>query len=230
MLSITWLGESGFLLEDGCVRILLDPYFSDALGEKRADRHRLLPVKQQWIEDGADLILFTHCHIDHTDPETIQMLLERHPKLMLAGPPSSHGILKDCPCYFELLEGAGITLGAFSVRALPAVHSDRYALGYEIAHEGKRLYFSGDTALLSDLAARIPQQPDVAFLCFNAGVGKNMNEQDAALLAQRIDARLVVPFHYGLLPGGVTPEILEALLKAQGRPYFAPAYGEAFSL
>lgn len=31
-----------------------------------------------------------------------------------------------------------------------------------------------------------------------------MKAQDAAVLAERIDAQLVIPFHYGVLPGGVT--------------------------
>ena len=158
-IEITWLGESGFILSDGITRILLDPYFSDALGKRREDRHRLVDIKPEWLDIPYDLVLFTHCHIDHTDPETIGMLLERNPRLMLAGPPSSHDVLTDVPCYFELLEGARVTLGAFSIRALPAVHSDRYALGYEIVHKGKTLYFSGDTALLCDLAARVPHEP-----------------------------------------------------------------------
>ena len=229
-LSITWLGESGFILDDGKKRILLDPYFSDALGERREDRHRLLPVDPRWLELRYDLVLFTHCHIDHTDPKTVSMLQSRNPALMLAGPPSSHAVLEACPCYFELLEGAKVSLGDFSLRALPAVHSDRYALGYEVIHEGKTLYFSGDTALLCDLSARVPHRPDAAFLCFNAGVGKNMNAKDAAVLAQRIDAKLVIPFHYGILPDGVEPDELEALVRGQGRAYFAPAYGETFTL
>jgi len=229
-MKITWLGESGFILDDGQKAILLDPYWSDALGERREDRHRLLPIKQEWLERSYDLVLFTHAHIDHTDPQTIQMLLARQPRLMFAGPPSSHDVLKDCPCFFELFEGAKVTLGAFVIRALPAIHSDRYALGYEIVYEGKTLYFSGDTALLCDLAARVPHQPDAAFLCFNAGVGKNMNAQDATVLAERIDAKLVIPFHYGILPGGVTPEEFEALLIKQKRPHFTPAYGETFEV
>lgn len=228
--EITWLGESGFILSDGITRILLDPYFSDVLGKRRADRHRMVEIKQEWLELDYDLVLFTHCHIDHTDPETIRMLLEKNPHLMLAGPPSSHAILEACPCYFELLEDAKVSMGAFSIRALPAIHSDRYALGYDIAHEGKRFYFSGDTALLCDLAARVPHEPDAAFLCFNAGVGKNMNANDAAVLAQRIDAKLVIPFHYGILPGGVEPDEFAVLIREQGRAYFAPVYGETFTL
>ncbi len=229
-LEITWLGESGFILDDGNTTILLDPYFSDALGERRADRHRLLPVKEEWLERDYDLVLFTHCHIDHTDPQTIHMLLKKNPRMILAGPPSSHAVLEDCPCYFELLEGAKVSLGMFSIRALPAIHSDRYALGFEIRHEGKVLYFSGDTALLCDLAARVPHAPDAAFLCFNAGVGKNMNAKDASVLAQRIDAKLVIPFHYGILPGGVETDEFEALIREQGMAYFAPAYGEKLTL
>ena len=154
-------------------------YLVDCGMEQGIDVFENVPIP---VPAGSiEAVFLTHAHIDHTDPQTVQMLLGRQPRLMFAGPPSSHAVLKDCPCFFELFEGAKVTLGAFAIRALPAIHSDRYALGYEIVHEGKTLYFSGDTALLCDLAARVPHQPDAAFLCFNAGVGKNMNAQDAGM-------------------------------------------------
>lgn len=228
--QITWMGESGFLIEDQTTALLIDPYFSDALGNRCADRHRLLPVRKEWLEKRYDLVLLTHCHIDHTDPETIRTLLNGQPELNIAGPVSSHRVLSFAPRYFELAEGACITIGAFSIRALPAIHSDSAALGYEIGHDGSRLYFSGDTALLCDLQKRVPQHPDVAFLCFNGGVGKNMDMADAAKLADLIGARLVIPFHYGLIPSDVKPQKLEQLLKEKGIPCFIPDYGEPFDI
>ena len=57
-----------------------------------------------------------------------------------------------------------------------------------------------------------------------------MKAQDAAALAERIDAQLVILFYCGVSPGCVPPEEPEKLLKRQNRPYFSPAYEENFVL
>lgn len=217
-MKITWYGESGFRLESQGKSLLLDPYFSDALGKRREDRRRLISADPAWTEEPADYLLFTHCHIDHTDPETAAALLRAHPGLIMAGPPSSRALLPDAPVFFEMKAGDTAQLSPFRVTATPAVHSDRWAVGYTVEAEGKLLYFSGDTALLCGLQERVPKSPDVAFLCFNGGVGKNMEEADALRLAQAIAPRCVVPFHYGVLPGGAHPEAFLILLKQAGIP------------
>lgn len=229
-MNITWFGESGFLLEDDRYSILIDPYFTDSLGEKYPEKCRLLPVNPEWLKRSYDLALFSHCHIDHADPATIRKLNQTSPRLLLAGPPSVRKTLGKQPFFFELFPKGCVDFGDFHIRALPAVHSDCYALGYEIVHKGRKLYFSGDTALLCDLAKRVSQKPDIAFLCFNAGVGKNMNEEDAVKLASLLGAQCVIPFHYGLLPGGTTPEHFCRLLSEKGINWYLPAYGECFSI
>ena len=229
-MKVTWYGESGFCIEAEGKRLLIDPYFSDALGKKREDRHRLVPVSEEWLTASYDYLLFTHCHIDHTDPETVETLLAANPHLILAGPRSSLQLLPFAPLWAELREGAEARFGPFRVTALPAIHSDRFALGYRVEVEGKTLYFSGDTALLSGLQERVPQKPDAAFLCFNAGVGKNMDEKDAVRLALVIRPGIVIPFHYGILPGGVEPGRFCQLLTEAGVPWYLPGYGETFEL
>lgn len=229
-MKITWYGESGFRVESAGKALLLDPYFSDALGKKREDRHRLCPVDPKWIQAQADYLLFTHCHIDHTDPETVELLLSAHPHLILAGPPSSRALLPFAPVFFELRAKEKAQLYPFEIEALPAVHSDRWSLGYAVRAEGKTLYFSGDTALLCGVQDRVPKEADAAFLCFNAGVGKNMNEQDALRMVKAISPRLVVPFHYGVLPGGVTPDEFMAVMGTENIPVRKLEIGETMNL
>ena len=229
-MKITWYGESGFRIQSNGVSILIDPYFSDALGKQNAEKHRLVPVDPSWLTDKYDCLLFTHWHIDHTDPETVQELLKSNPGMIILGPPSSRDLVSFAPVYVEMKDGDNARFHGIEIRALPAVHSDRWALGYEIKAEGKTLYFSGDTALLSAVQERVPHNADVAFLCFNAGVGKNMNEADAVRMANTITPRLVVPFHYGVIPGGVQPDLFRSMLKEAGIPNFFPAVGETFEV
>ena len=59
--SVTWYGQSGFRLEAGDSRVLIDPFLTD-----RADRRYKPPAS---ASDFADitLVLCTHEHVDHLD-------------------------------------------------------------------------------------------------------------------------------------------------------------------
>ena len=144
-MKITWLGESGFVLESGETRLLLDPYLSDSLGARDPARSRLLPVDESFFSLDYNLLLFTHFHIDHTDAETVKKLLGKKAKLIMAGPRSSYNVVKPfmhSAMFFELVVDSMIRSGNFEITALPAIHSDPYAVGYKIYAEGKTLYFS----------------------------------------------------------------------------------------
>lgn len=217
-MTITWLGESGFVLEDGVTSIILDPYFSDALARRKSGKSRMLPPVPAFTSRSYDLMLMTHCHIDHTDPETVELLLGNNPRMILAGPLSSYNILKEAlrgAVYTQVSVGSLLSVGEFRVTAQPAIHSDPHAVGYLIERQNKRYYFCGDTALLCGLQDRVPHATDVAFLCFNGGVGKNMDIADALRLATTISPRCVVPFHYGVIPGEANVELfLKTMLEA----------------
>ena len=229
-MKITWFGESGFRIQSGSASIFIDPYFSDALGAQDETKHRIVPVDPAWFDMPCGCLLFTHWHIDHTDPETVRQLLAHHPDMIILGPPSSRELVSFAPVYVEMKDGDQASFHGVSIRALPAVHSDRWALGYEIKLEGKTLYFSGDTALLCNVQDRVPHNADAAFLCFNAGIGKNMNEADAVRMAKQITPGLVVPFHYGVIPGGVQPDLFRSMLEKENIPHIFPAIGETFEL
>lgn len=74
--GIHWLGQAGFWIDTGAHRILIDPYLSDSLARKYAgqanDHRRMMPAP---IAPEAlprpDVVLVTHAHTDHMDPETL---------------------------------------------------------------------------------------------------------------------------------------------------------------
>lgn len=81
-----WLGQAGFVMRAGGLRILVDPYLSDTLGDKyrgtTTPHDRMMPVPVSVEALGAvDLALLTHHHTDHMDPGTLVALASRNPAL-----------------------------------------------------------------------------------------------------------------------------------------------------
>jgi L-ascorbate metabolism protein UlaG (beta-lactamase superfamily) len=78
-------------------------------------------------------------------------------------------------------------------------------LGYVVDIGGQRLYHAGDTLVYPGLASILgPLQLDVVFLPINGrdfyreaeGTVGNMNEDEAAQLAEEVRARIAVPIHF----------------------------------
>ncbi len=89
--SAWFLGQNSFVLKgpDGFL-VAIDPYLSDwcatrGKSKERTPRSRLFPPPLQPEELDVDLVLLTHSHCDHADPETLAALA-RNPRIRLAGP------------------------------------------------------------------------------------------------------------------------------------------------
>ena len=74
--ALWWLGQSGFLLKRGGRFLLVDPYLSDSLTRStpatetphvRMTRRVVAPERLDFV----DVVLATHGHTDHLDPETL---------------------------------------------------------------------------------------------------------------------------------------------------------------
>ena len=76
-MKITWLGQAGLLLEAPDITIMIDPYLSDSVGEKDARKHRRVPVKDTLFSVCPNVMIFTHNHLDHYDPETVKRVLKK---------------------------------------------------------------------------------------------------------------------------------------------------------
>ena len=66
MMTVRWLGQSGYAIAAGGTRLLLDPYLSDAV-ERVAGRPRLVPAPLRPQQVRADAVICTHDHLDHLD-------------------------------------------------------------------------------------------------------------------------------------------------------------------
>ena len=202
-MKITWLGQAGLLLDNGQAKIMVDPYFSNSVGEIDPKKSRRVPVKEELFLIEPDLMVFTHDHLDHYDPETARIFLggERSPMTVLC--PTSvwkrarelggahNYVLFDTHTEWTELD--------FRFRAVKAVHSDAYAIGVimEDLTEKKTYYVTGDTLYSKEIFLGLPENIDIVFLPVN-GVGNNMNVSDAARFFKDCKAKWAAPYHVGM--------------------------------
>ncbi len=211
-MKVTWLTQAGLLFENSKIKIMVDPYLSDALGEKCAEKARRVPADKSFLDANPDVLLITHDHIDHLDELTLNELFARGDKEILVLAAESayshlakmnirHNLVLLAP--HSVYSEKGVTF--YSVHA---EHSDRQAVGFIIDDGKQTFYVSGDTLynydVIDDVLDLAPDGVDFAFLPIN-GKGNNMNARDAADFAYEIGARCAIPVHYGTTDD-LTPE------------------------
>ena len=203
-MKATWLGQSGYLLEGAGVRIAIDPYLSDAV-EQAQGLKRLVAPPVTVAQLVPDILLITHDHLDHFDPDTVPAVMEAFPGCRLAGPASvrAHAARIGLPAarLVALDAGQSARFGGVDVIATPARHSDPAAVGLLVRDDGTLLWFSGDTLYGPDLAGDVlrlaGRAPDAAFVCMNGRLG-NMGIDDAVRLLAEMRPGVAVPSHYGM--------------------------------
>ncbi|EPX83710.1 putative Zn-dependent hydrolase of the beta-lactamase fold protein [Rubellimicrobium thermophilum DSM 16684] len=244
--GLTWLGQAGFWIDTGHHRLLIDPYLSDSLARKYAGRrhdHRRMmppPITPEALP-RPDLVLVTHAHTDHMDPDTLGPLAARCPDLPFVVPAACEAIarerigagarlvLVDAGERIEPLPGLRLTV-------LPAAHETRdtdaqgrhlflgYAVGFAdtiLYHSGDCVPFAGLEGLLCDLS------PGIVLLPVNgrdaarreAGIPGNFTLEEAVALAQKAGAAVLVPHHFGLFAFNTCePAAIDRLAAVTDRP------------
>ncbi len=189
MERLVWLGHAGIAV-DFPPLVVIDPY--EIRGASRK----------------ADVILVTHSHYDHCDPDSIRALAG--PATVCIGP---------ADCAGKLPKGAlairpGQKLAAAGVEVVPAYNTDKKFhpkgngwVGYIVRHGGESLYHAGDTDLIPEMDSI---RCDVA--CLPVGGTFTMTAAEAAEAVKRIKPKIAVPVHYGPVAG--SPADAEAFRKA----------------
>lgn len=226
--AIWWLGQSGFLVKSQSGVLVVDPYLSDSLTKKYAhtdkphDRMTDIPIQSGELTD-VDLVLSSHKHTDHMDPETLVPLMGRNAGAELAVPETFiHHVEKmGVPArrLFGLDAGWTCERAGFQVRAIPSAHEgvdqDAFGrhlyLGFIIEVDGVRVYHSGDTVVFPELLEWLGgERFDVLMLPINGrdpgrGVPGNMTAGEAVELACELRPRWIVPHHYDMFTFNTVP-------------------------
>lgn len=200
-MKITWLGQAGLMFET-CGRIIIvDPYLSDSVEKIEPHNKRRVPVDENFLKIQPDVIVLTHNHLDHTDPDTLKHYLDKESKVCVL---ASYNAWQNVRSFFGGIHNNYVmfnrkttwTEGNIVFEAIYAEHSDDYAIGCILRAEGKSYYITGDTLYNETIFEELPKEIDYVFLPVN-GRGNNMNMADAARFCERIGAK-AIPLHCGL--------------------------------
>lgn len=185
--DVTWINHASVAVEGG-VRVYVDPW-SDALTGD---------------EEPADLILVTHPHHDHFDPDAINQLSHEDTFVVLRGCDPA-----DIEADNEVVApGHHDTHHGVDVKVVPAYNDHRFrsenvpyhpeeeCAGYVFTVDGVTFYHAGDTDYINEMDGL---DVDVAFLPI--GGTYTMDQDEAAVAAESMDADIIIPIHYNFIDG-----------------------------
>lgn len=211
MIKYTYYGHASFLLDDGTSKVLTDPFLTgNPLAAIHAD------------EVECDYILLTHAHGDHLGDAPA---IAKRTGAMVLGIPE---VLDVCLQAESDIKTHGMNIGGSvklpfgKVRMTMALHSSGVAggiaCGYVIQIGGINVYFAGDTALFSDMKL-IGQKDPLDYAVLPIGDNYTMGLEDAALAAQWLNTKNVIPIHYNTWPviaqeAGRYKEVTEGMTRA----------------
>lgn len=254
-LRVWWLGQEGFVIKGSRLIVYIDPYLSDyceRVTKGKPNEH--VPITRPPLQpsdvDHADVVLCTHDHADHLDPDGIPAIARSSPRARFVVPRCAlKTMLKLGVARERILTLAGddkLSIDGLDVRAIPAMHEtfDRDPekgfpfLSYILTLEGKNLFHAGDTIPYEGQVGRAAaQRIDVAFLPINGrddfrhrlSFRGNFTCAEAVAFAKAARVDLTVPMHYdkfSINTGDVNE--FSRLARQSGIPYRVMRVGESF--
>lgn len=196
-MEVTYYGHSCFLIEMGDYKVLFDPFITPNELAKEIDIEKI----------EADYILISHAHQDHT--ADVEAIARRTGATIVSNWEitqyyAGKGIEKVHPMNI----GGKWSFEFGIVKVVSAVHSSSFPdgtyggnpQGFLIESGDKTFYYSGDTALHTDmkLVGQLYNKIDFAFMCI--GDNFTMDIADAVIAANWINTGKIIGMHYNTFP------------------------------
>lgn len=195
-----WLGQAGLLFEKDGYKIMIDPYLSDSVERVNPKNYRRVEVEETLFDINPNVMVFTHNHLDHYDPETVKHFINKESNIIVLAPKSVWDEVRKLGGnnnYVLFNRHTEWTENGIRFTAVKAEHSDPTPIGVIMECDNKKYYITGDTLYNEEIFEDIPSDIYALFLPIN-GVGNNMNMIDAARFAKKVNAEKTLPLHIGM--------------------------------
>lgn len=200
MTKIIFLGQAGLLFQLKDIKIIIDPYFSNSVENINPKNYRRQPIYKEVFNIKPDIMIFTHNHLDHFDPETVEKFIKSDSNITVLSPKSVWDKVRKIGGennYVMFNRHTTWTQNGVSFTAVKAEHSDETPIGIIIDDGKKKYYITGDTLYNNEIFEDIPKDIYALFLPIN-GIGNNMNIADAEIFSNKINPKKTVPIHFGM--------------------------------
>ncbi|GGE52098.1 UPF0173 metal-dependent hydrolase [Pullulanibacillus camelliae] len=226
-MKITYHGHSVVLIESEKANIIIDPFISG--NGKCTIKPSDLP--------HLDYIILTHGHNDHVG-DAFDLAKTHDATIIAVAELADYSTFKGLKAH-PMSIGGGFNFDFGRVQYTIAFHGSSYndennqiiytgmPGGILLTIDGKTIYHAGDTALYSDMKL-LGDRYDIDLAFLPIGDNFTMGPEDAALAAEWVKAKTVVPIHYNTFPViEQDPHAFVAKLKAEGK---VMASGESLTL
>jgi L-ascorbate metabolism protein UlaG (beta-lactamase superfamily) len=218
-ISITWLGHAAFeIVSPGGTHLLIDPFLTKnpATPAEYKDLTRYHP----------NYILVTHSHGDHLG-DAVELAKLSTAKLvsvmMLDTFVTKGGLSRE---QIEIVNvGDQVMAGDMKIHVVPAMHSSEPSgrpVGYVLEFDdGRSLYDEGDTWIFGDMSL-IQEFYHPSIILMGCGAVADGQYARMAWLAlnRYFKPQIVIPMHYGALPGSSTEADIRAVVGSDARVKF----------
>ncbi len=196
-LKITFIGHGTLMFTFNGMTIHIDPV------SREADYTKM---------PKADLILVTHQHGDHLDPEVIGILRQENTDVVYSGK-----CAEVVPGGIVMVNGDVKSIDGLKIETVPAYniihkrenghpyHPRGEGNGYVITFGDKRVYVAGDTENTPEMKAL--KGIDVAFLPMN--LPYTMTPEMVADAAKAFRPKILYPYHYGSTDTAIIMELMK---------------------
>ena len=178
-LKITFIGHGTLMFEFNNLVIHLDPV------GRYADYSKM---------PKADIILVTHQHGDHLDPDAVAKIKNDDTKIFC-----NEASLSSLPGAAVLKNGDETTADGIKINAVPAYninknfHPKGVGNGYVLTFGNKKVYIAGDTENIPEM--KNLKNIDIAFLPMN--LPYTMTPEMVADAVKMFNPKILYPYHFG---------------------------------